>query len=236
MGTMKAILWDMDGTLVDTEPRWGEATFAMTAEMGRELIPEVREQTVGGIAENTVRICAEWAGISVSEESTLHYWVNRLYDLVSELFAENLPFLPGVPGLLREGEGTLPMMVVTNTYRRLTEQALQTIGAHYFTSSVCGDEVPAGKPAPDPYLVACQRLGLQPDDCLVIEDSANGMCSAVKAGCRVLGVPAVGTPVPAGARSIEQLLPGHRTLDGLSVADLHDLWGHIGTQSTHVPQ
>lgn len=233
---MKAILWDMDGTLVDTEPRWGAATFAMAAEMGRALTPEVREQTVGGIAENTVRICAAWAGISVNEDAELHFWVNRLYDLVSRLFAEDLPYRPGIPELLQDAEGKLPMMVVTNTYRKLTDQALETIGAHYFTSTVCGDEVAAGKPAGDPYLVATERLGVLPDECLAIEDSTNGMSSAVKAGCRVLGVPAVGTPVPTGAVSLSDILPGRTTLDGLTLADLHELWGHIGTQGARVPQ
>ncbi len=144
---MKAILWDMDGTLVDTEPRWGEATYAMCAEMGRELTPEVRETTVGGIAENTVRICADWAGLTLDEKS-LSRWVDRLYAIVSGLFSADLPFRPGIPELLTEGTGMLPMMVVTNTYRSLTDQALQTIGADHFVGSVCGDEVDHGKPPP----------------------------------------------------------------------------------------
>ena len=235
MGPMKAILWDMDGTLVDTEPGWGVATYTMCAEMGRELTPEVRETTVGGIAENTVRICADWAGLELDEES-LHRWVERLYELVSGLFAADLPFRPGVPGLLAEGDRELPMMVVTNTYRSLTDQALATIGEHHFVGSVCGDEVTVGKPGPEPYATACARLGLAADDCLVVEDSTNGMRSAVAAGCRVLGVPSPGNPVPEGAVELSLLLPGHDDLDGLTVRDLRELWGAIGARTVDVPQ
>lgn len=236
MDPMKAILWDMDGTLVDTEPRWGEATYAMCAEMGRELTPEVRETTVGGIAENTVRICADWAGLRLDDDG-LRHWVGRLYTIVSELFSADLPFRPGIPGLLEEGARELPMMVVTNTYRSLTDQALQTIGAGHFVGSVCGDEVVHGKPAPDPYLRACGLLGEAPADCLVIEDSTNGMRSAVAAGCRVLGVPSPGNPVPAGAADIADLRPGQGSdLHGLSIADLRDTWGRIAAATADVPQ
>lgn len=233
---MKAILWDMDGTLIDTEPKWGAATYAMAAEMGRELSPEVREKTVGGIAENTVRLCADWAGLRIDDDATLQHWVDRLYDLVSERFAEELPLRPGIEGLLTGADDGVPMMVVTNTYRRLADRAMQTIGAHRFVGAVCGDEVAAGKPAPDPYREACRRLGLPADACLVIEDSTNGMRSAVSAGCRVLGVPAPGTPVSPGAVTVGELLPGHCDLNGLEVSDLRELWGRIGAASPDVPQ
>lgn len=232
---MKAILWDMDGTLVDTEPRWGEATYAMTAEMGRELTPEVREKTIGGIAENTVRICADHAGL-VLDDAGVRTWVDRLYMIVSDLFLADLPLRPGIPELLRDGAATVPMMVVTNTYRTLTDRALSIIGADFFTGSICGDEVTVGKPGPEPYRTACDRLGLAPDDCLVVEDSTNGMRSAVAAGCRVLGVPASGTPVPHGAVGLGKLRPDRRDLGGMSVADLQDIWGRIGTSAVDVQE
>jgi len=232
---MKAILWDMDGTLVDTEPLWGEATYTMCREMGRELTPEIRDRTVGGIAEDTVRVCADWAGVRLAP-GDLEYWIDRLYTTVSGNFSHGLPFRPGIPALLSEGAAELPMMVVTNTYRRLTDTALSSIGAGFFRASVCGDEVDSGKPAPDPYLTACDMLGYAPDDCLVVEDSTNGMRSAVSAGCRVLGVPSPGNPVPPGAVTVSALLPGHDSLAGLSLADLRELWGRIGARAADVRQ
>lgn len=236
---MRAILWDMDGTLVDTEPMWGRATYAMSVEMGRDLTPEIRETTVGGIAENTVRTCAEWSGLHLDgtdPEHTLQYWVDRLHTLVSDLFSTELPLRPGIAELLAEGHRIAPMMVVTNTYRRLTDRALASIGADLFHSAVCGDEVSVGKPAPEPYLTAATRLGLSPDDCLAVEDSTTGMRSAVSAGCRVLAVPSPANPVPPGAVDIARLYPGRRDLGGLTAADLDDAWGRIGAASTDVPQ
>lgn len=226
---MKAILWDMDGTLVDTEPRWGEATYAMAAQMGRELTPEVRESTVGGTADGTVRLCARWAGLDVTDED-VDAWIDWLYRRVSALFSRGLDMRPGVTGLLSEARAAgLPMMVVTNTYRSLTEQALDTIGRDYFTGSVCGDEVAPGKPDPEPYLTASRQLGIAPHDCLVLEDSTNGMTSAVAAGCRVVGLPAADTVVPDGATAVAELRDSgdqdrRDTLAGLTVGDLRRFW------------
>lgn len=228
MGGMKAILWDMDGTLVDTEPLWGEATYAMATAMGRDLTPEVRESTVGGTADGTVRLIAQWAGLEPSDDE-VDGWITWLYNHVSALFAKGLELRPGVADLLAEGHRAgLPMMVVTNTFRTLTNQALGSIGHEFFVDSVCGDEVATGKPDPTPYLLAADRLGLAPDDCLVMEDSTNGMTSAVAAGCRVVGLPADGTVVPAGAVPVAALRGGEPNLGGLAVDDLRGFWEQLG--------
>jgi beta-phosphoglucomutase-like phosphatase (HAD superfamily) len=98
------------------------------------------------------------------------------------------------------------MALVTNTRRGLTERALDSIGRHYFRTSVCGDEVPRGKPAPDPYRRAAALLGLQPRDCLAIEDSVTGAASAEEAGCPVLVVPNdVEVPVSPRRRHVASL-------------------------------
>lgn len=203
---MKALLWDMDGTLVDTEPRWGEATYAMAAAMGRELTPELRAQTVGGSADGTVRLCADWAGLELTDAGVAD-WIDRLYEDVSARFACGLELQPGVHDLLSAAKAAgIPMMVVTNTFRRLADQALDSIGRHWFVGSVCGDEVAVGKPDPMPYRTAAGRLGVDPDDCLVFEDSVNGRASAAAAGCRVVDVSAPGA------------------LAGLTLPDVVRLW------------
>jgi beta-phosphoglucomutase-like phosphatase (HAD superfamily) len=106
------------------------------------------------------------------------------------------------------------MALVTNTRRELTERALNSIGRHYFSASVCGDEVAAAKPAPDPYLKAAQLLGLDPADCLAIEDSVTGAASAQDAGCPVLVVPnEVAVPIGPRRRQIPSLADvDHATL------------------------
>jgi len=112
----------------------------------------------------------------------------------------------------------IPLALVTNTRRTLTEQALKTIGSHYFTVTVCGDEVPDGKPHPAPYLRAAALLGVAAEDCLAIEDSVTGAQSADAAGCVVLVVPNdVEVPDGPRRRHIESLA-------GLGVADLRDIY------------
>ncbi len=90
-----------------------------------------------------------------------------LHDFVGELFENGLPWCDGARDLLDElAAADVPMALVTNTRRGLTEKALNSIGRHYFSVTVCGDEVTDGKPAPDPYLRAAELLGLDPADCL----------------------------------------------------------------------
>ena len=93
----------------------------------------------------------------------------------------------------------LPTALVTNSLRRITELALEGIGREFFDVSVCGDEVPAGKPAPDPYLRAAELLGVPIEACVAVEDSPNGALAAERAGAAVLVVPCE-VPVPTGPR------------------------------------
>ena len=107
-----------------------------------------------------------------------------------------------------------PTALVTNTLRSLTEQALESIGREHFTVTVCGDEVPHGKPAPDPYLRAAELLGVAPQQCLAIEDSPTGAIAAERAGAAVLVVPCE-VPVPAGPQRVHRA-----SLTGLTAADV----------------
>jgi beta-phosphoglucomutase-like phosphatase (HAD superfamily) len=116
------------------------------------------------------------------------------------------------------------MALVTNTRRALTEKALNSIGRHYFTVTVCGDEVPEGKPSPDPYLRAAELLGLEPEQCLAIEDSVTGTTAAEAAGCAVLVVPNE-IDVPAGPRRRHA-----ESLADLNVAQLRDVHADLGSE------
>lgn len=205
--TLTAVLWDMDGTLVDTEPLWGQATYALAREMGRELTPELREETVGGSTINTVRICAAHAGITLDAAST-QSWIDWMSRTVSQLLAADLPWRPGVPELLADlSNAGIPQALVTNTARNLADVALRSIGSTHFRFTLCGDEVATGKPAPDIYLEAARRMDTPPENCLVFEDSTTGMRAAQAAGCTVVGVPTdAGTQIPAGVPTLHQLV------------------------------
>lgn len=213
-----AVLWDMDGTLVDSEPLWEIATYEMSESLGRRITPEVRAQTVGGTFANTLRICAEYAGVAVSAERAAELKA-QMFARMRELLTTRLELRPGVEKLLTElkAAGT-PMMLVTNTARELTDPAIATIGPEFFTSTICGDEVQNGKPDPDIYLTAAARLGLQPEQCLVCEDSKTGMAAATAAGCRVIGLPEHGE-VPEGALDLRSL-HGSTSFLGVTAADL----------------
>jgi len=227
---MRAVLWDMDGTLVDSEKLWDISLQELYRRLGGELTPEVRASTVGGSSETVIGIVYEDLGLDPHPEAMAES-ADWLHDYTGELFAAGLPWCDGAREILDAlaADGT-PMALVTNTRRVLTERALDSIGRHYFSVTVCGDEVPVGKPAPDPYLRAARLLGLAPGECLAIEDSVTGAAAAEAAGCAVLVVPN-DVPVPGGprrrhAKSLVDLGVGdlrriHRDIAaaGLSTAD-----------------
>lgn len=142
---------------------------------------------------------------------------------VAELFDEALVPNPGVIPLLAQLSGLgVPMLVTTNTERSLAQGCIEAVGAGYFVDSITGDEVDNPKPAPDMYIEAARRVGLPPSECLVFEDSYNGMTAAVEAGCRVIGLhPADLTP-PSGVVALRDL-HGRNNFEGVT-AELVGSW------------
>ena len=218
---MKAVLFDMDGTLVDSEKLWEVALQVLYSRLGGELTPAVREATVGGSAESLMQIIYTDLGLNPdADEMAAHS--DWLHDYTADLFDGGLPWCDGARELLDTlADSAVPMALVTNTRRALTERALDSIGRHYFAASVCGDEVVRAKPAPDPYQRAAALLGFDPAQCLAIEDSVTGAASAEDAGCPVLVVPNdVEVPDSARRRHVTSLL-------GLDVARLREIYTEL---------
>ena len=212
--TLRAVLWDMDGTLVDSEKLWDVAMTALYAHLGGVLSPEVRAATVGGSAATTIRIVHSDLGRPL-DPAAMAASTDWLHDYTAGLFRAGLPFCAGAREMLDSlAANRVPMALVTNTPRSLAELALDTIGRGYFSVVVCGDEVARGKPAPDPYQRAAALLDVDPDRCLAIEDSPTGVEAAETAGCPVLVI-ADKIAVPEGPR--RRLAA---SLADLSVADL----------------
>lgn len=236
---MKAILWDMDGTLVNTEHLWGRATYGMAEAMGRPLTPEVRGLTIGGTMAGTIRIVGNYAGISV-DDATIAHWKGWMISTMEELLSGDLEFRPGVRELFAEAKAAgVPMALVTNTARHLTNVALNSLnrvlGEDAFAFTLCGDEVPSGKPSPDIYQEAANRMGVVPEECLVLEDSATGMTAGFTAGCRVLGIPVEAeTVVPAEVTELSQIRPGRHDLDGMSFTELAKIYQELGQRPVDV--
>lgn len=218
IGFMQAVLFDMDGTLVDSEKLWDVSLAALYIKLGGHMSAEVRASMVGGSAEDTIRTVYTDLGLEpdpvAMDESSR--W---LHDYTADLFEAGLPWCEGARELLEAlaAEGT-PMALVTNTQRFLTDRALNSIGRHYFSVTVCGDEVPRGKPSPDVYERAAALLGHHPAACLAIEDSVTGTAAAEGAGCPVLVVPN-DVAVPGGPR--RRHVPSLARVDVVGLRRIH---------------
>ncbi len=209
----------MDGTLLDSEKLWDIAVAELSERHGYVMTPpELRESTLGNSMSDALTKVFDASGVPVDERDYAadERW---LLDRVAQLFSVDLPWRPGaLEALTTIFDAGIPMALVTNTVRELTDQALGTIGPHFFAVTVCGDEVEFGKPAPDPYLRAATLLGVEASQCVAVEDSPTGTQSAVSAGCTTIVVPSA-ADVPAGPRRRFR-----RSLDGLTIIDLarHD--------------
>lgn len=195
---LAAVLFDMDGTLVDSEKVWDVSLQRLADHLGGELTPELRASLVGSNLPATIATLHTAFGLPAEADQAAS--ARYLVDETETLFREEIEWRPGAKELLAEldAAGT-PMALVTSTVRSLTELVLDGIGRHWFDATVCGDEVDRPKPAPDPYRRAAQLLGVNPLHCAAIEDSDTGTTSAIAAGCATLTVPC-DAPVPDGPR------------------------------------
>jgi HAD superfamily hydrolase (TIGR01509 family) len=217
---LAAVLWDMDGTLVDSEGLWSISMADLATHLGGELTAEIREELTGSSLVHTVTTVRRELGLDPDDEDAVAADSRWLLDRTAEVFREGLPWLPGArDALVAVRSSGLPTALVTSTYRELTEVSLDTVGREFFDVVVCGDEVPATKPDPAPYRRAAELLGVDPRECVAVEDSPTGTRSAEAAGAFVLVVPG-SVAVPPGERRIER-----DGLVGLTVDELRSIVG-----------
>ncbi len=217
-GRLQAVLWDMDGLLVDTEPVWTVAEEELAVRLGGTWNDELKARIVGTRLEVAVPTILREYGADPTAEAvaaTSQWLLARMI----ELFATEVRVLPGVVDLMsalwREG---VPQALVSSSYRVLVDAVLAT-GLGPFQVTVAGDEVVHGKPAPEPYLTACARLRVQPQHCVVLEDSSAGIASGEAAGCAIVAVPSVaGVSFDAAPRRLVRT-----TLASMDVSALRDL-------------
>ncbi|QQQ78976.1 HAD family phosphatase [Saccharothrix sp. 6-C] len=201
--TVEAVLWDMDGTLLDSEKLWDIPLYEFVEKLGGTLSLATRQAMVGSSVPRTMSMLFAEVGVEHPSEEEVADGAAWIMRRTEEVFRAGLPWRPGAREALRAvRDSGVQMALVTSTERQLTEVALDTIGRDLFDATVCGDEVERrNKPLPDPYLRAARLLGVDPTRCVAIEDSPTGVASAVAAGCTVLVVPC-DVPVEQGERRV----------------------------------
>jgi HAD superfamily hydrolase (TIGR01509 family) len=205
----------MDGTLVDTEPYWMAAETPLVEEFGGTWSHEQALRLVGMGLEDSARILQD-AGVRMGVADI----IDRLTaDVTATLAREGVPFRPGARELLRGLKNAgVKTALVTMSMRRMARTVLDLIDFEAFDVVIAGDDATRPKPFPDPYLQACAALGVEPADTVAIEDSPNGVRSAVASGAVVLGVPLMVSLAGTGCHGQWPSL-ADRTLDDL--ADFH---------------
>ena len=206
-----AVLWDMDGTLVDTEPLWFAAEFAVVEEHGGQWS---EEQSVALICSDLLDAAhvLRAAGARLEPVRIVEYMLEHV---VAGVRGDGAVWQPGARELLAElAAAGVPQALVTMSWATLGEAVVERLPAGTFAAVVTGDRVDRGKPHPDPYLLAARELGVDPADAVAIEDSRTGLASAVAAGVPTLVVPHI-QPIDPG--------PGYRVLDSLAGVRAADL-------------
>ncbi|MFJ6531403.1 HAD family hydrolase [Microbacterium sp. NPDC091662] len=210
-----AVLWDMDGTLVDTEPYWMAAETALVEAFGGSWTHEDALQLVGsGLIDSAVIL--QNAGVAMEAEAI----VSHLTDVVQEsLRTQGVPFRPGARELLRDlREAGIPTGLVTMSLRRMALNVVDLIDFEAFDIVVAGDDVDNPKPHPEPYLQAAALLDVDIAEVIVIEDSPTGVRAGLASGALTLAVPHI---VPLDHLGAHELWS---TLAGRGAADLTDLF------------
>ncbi|WP_052450556.1 HAD family hydrolase [Actinomyces polynesiensis] len=184
-----AVLLDQDGTIVNTEPVWMAAETAIVEEHGGTWSHELGLQMVGNPLLVSASIMIEQAHLPMTPEEVVAELLEHVRRSLQE---QGVPWLPGIPAFLgRLHDAGIPVALVTSSYRRVVEVVAARAPHGGFATVVAGDDVSEPKPAPEPYLVAARRLGVDIADCLVVEDSPSGITAGLAAGATVVGIPCV---------------------------------------------
>jgi HAD superfamily hydrolase (TIGR01509 family) len=195
----RAVLFDLDGVLVDSEPVWYAVENALVERLGGSWGHEHQAACIGGTLDATCRYIIELTGTT---RAALELREELLGEMV-ERFRTDLPVHAGALELVDAvRERGVPTALVSSSFRLLVDAALAGLGAERFDVTVAGDEVVHGKPDPEPYRVACERLDVPPGRAVVIEDSRSGVRSAEAAGCCVVAVPSVAPIVATPTRPV----------------------------------
>ena len=181
-----AVLWDMDGTLIDSEPYWLLSETRLANEYGATWTEENGHELIGKSLYDSSALLKDRLSI---EDLSVEQVIDRLTDEVVSHLKVSLPWRPGALELLMDlKQNGVKTALVTMSMRRMAMAVVSEIPFHAFDVVVGGDDVRIGKPDPEPYLKAAALLGVDPRDCIALEDSRTGLASAEAAGLSLIHI------------------------------------------------
>jgi HAD superfamily hydrolase (TIGR01509 family) len=215
--TTEAVVFDLDGVLIQSEEVWDAVRERYVREHGGRYDEEIQRAMMGMSAPEWSRFLHEEAGVPDEPEA-----INRdVVRLMLDAYRRDLPLLPGATQAVRRVAAAFPLALASSSNRLIFEEVLGLAGlTECFRATVSSEEVERGKPAPDVYLEAARRLGVAPDSCAAVEDSHAGIRSAKSAGMRVVAIPNASYPPDEEALALADAVVG--SLAELTLAVLRD--------------
>ncbi|MEV4352180.1 HAD family phosphatase [Actinoplanes sp. NPDC049596] len=184
--TVSAVIFDLDGVIIDTEEVWEDVRRSYVASFGRSFLPDTQDRMMGMSTGEWSTHLAEEVGVPRTPQQV----ADDVLGQMALRYKSDLPLIPGAVDVVRRLGSTFTLGLASSSARVLIDQVLATAGlTGAFQVTMSTEEVPRGKPAPDVYLAVAERLGVAPADCAAIEDSSNGLRSAAAAGMAVIAVP-----------------------------------------------
>ncbi|GAA4361831.1 HAD family phosphatase [Actinomadura sp. NPDC048032] len=203
--SVQAIVFDLDGVLIDSEPVWEEVRRGYVAERGGRWLPDTQDRLMGMSTE-------EWAGYIAADlvdGVTAEEVAYEVVDRMSQRYADGPPLLPGAEDAVRRMAEYRPLGLASSSPRALIDLVLGHLGVDgLFLATVSTEEVERGKPAPDGYLTVAARMEVAARNCVAVEDSGNGLRSAHAAGMAVIAVPRPAHPPAADALALAAHVAG----------------------------
>jgi HAD superfamily hydrolase (TIGR01509 family) len=202
-GGIRAVVFDLDGVIIDTEEVWEDVRRGYVAEFGKQFRPDSQDRMMGMSTPEWSRHLAEDVGVPRSPEQVAADVLGRM----AQRYRDALPLIPGSVEAVRRLGSRFTLGLASSSARILIDQVLATADlAGAFQVTLSTEEVPRGKPAPDVYLAAVEKLGLTPAVCAAVEDSSNGLRAAGAAGLAVVAVPHGVYPPAADALAMASLV------------------------------
>jgi HAD superfamily hydrolase (TIGR01509 family) len=207
---MEAVLFDMDGTLINSEPYWLIAERELMVRFGHTWTDEDQAHCIGGPLP---KVGAYMSGLAKGAEDA-DYFERELVRLVADQFSEGLSFMVGARELVEDLVAhKIPMALVSASPRLLVDRALELLPTETFITSVSSQDVKTSKPDPESYLLAAERLGVNIRNSLILEDSKTGIDSGLASGAVVIGIPHIISYPPTKKLHIRRDLSGLKTED-----------------------